>query len=196
MASLRAVIHGERPNALVGWMLTGVVTFVAVRSFLTDSLLWGGFALVVVVVTAIPAVVTGEWTAMVTWPLLSVAAVAMVAGALGLYLEIAGYLAVVALALVVVVELDAFTSVEMSRRFAVGFAALTTLAVQGLWTIAQYYSDRWLGTAYLHSQRELQVDIVMVTVIGIVVSAGFERYFDRVEPVESRTRPKEASPRS
>lgn len=77
----------------------------------------------------------------------------------------------------------------MTRRFAVAFAALMTLAVQGVWTIAQYYSDRWLGTAFLHSQRELQLDIVIVTAIGITMSVVFEWYFEKVEHVGSHTSP-------
>ncbi|MFC7008398.1 hypothetical protein [Halalkalicoccus salilacus] len=131
MARLRAVVHDERMNALIGWMLTGIVVLTAVESLLTDAFLWAGVALLVVVVAAVPAVVTSEWTMMVPWPLLLVAAVAMIVRRLGISVEIAGYFVVVALALIVVIELDAFTPVEMTRRFAVAFAALMTLAVQG-----------------------------------------------------------------
>ncbi|MFC7223902.1 hypothetical protein ACFQKF_12275 [Halalkalicoccus sp. GCM10025322] len=189
MARLRAVVHDERMNALIGWMLTGIVVLTAVESLLTDAFLWAGVALLVVVVAAVPAVVTSEWTMMVPWPLLLVAAVAMIVRRLGISVEIAGYFVVVALALIVVIELDAFTPVEMTRRFAVAFAALMTLAVQGVWTIAQYYSDQWLGTAFLHSQRELQLDIVVVTAIGITMAVVFEWYFEKVEHVGSHASP-------
>lgn len=189
MARLRAVVHDERMNALIGWMLTGIVVLTAVESLLTDAFLWAGVALLVVVAAAVPAVVTSEWTMMVPWPLLLVAAAAMIVRRLGISVEIAGYFAVVALALIVVIELDAFTPVEMTRRFAVAFAALMTLAVQGVWTIAQYYSDQWLGTAFLHSQRELQLDIVIVTAIGITMAVLFEWYFEKVEHVGSHASP-------
>lgn len=189
MVRLRAVVHDERMNALIGWMLTGIVILTAMESFLTAAFLWGGVALLVVVVIVVPAVVTGEWTVMVPWPLPLIAAAAMIVRRLGISVEIAGYFAVVALALIVVIELDAFTPVEMTRRFAVAFAALTTLAVQGVWTIAQYYSDLWLGTAFLHSQRELQLDIVVVTAIGITMGVVFEWYFEKVEHVGSHTSP-------
>ena len=189
MARLRAVVHDERMNALIGWMLTGIVVLTAVESLLTGAFLWAGVALLVVVVAAVPAVVTSEWTMMIPWPLLLVAAAAMIVRRFGIHVEIAGYFAVVALALIVVIELDAFTPVEMTRRFAVAFAALMTLAVQGIWTIAQYYSDLWLGTAFLHSQRELQLDIVVVTAIGITMAVVFEWYFEKVEHVGSHASP-------
>lgn len=193
MVQLQAVVHSDRINALIGWLVLSIVAFAAVESFLTGAFLWGGFTLFFIGVTMMPALSTGDWTVMVPWPLLVVAAVAMIGRVLGIYLEIAGYLAVVTLALIVAVELDAFTPVQMSRRFAVGFAALTTLAVQGIWTIAQYYSDIWLGTEFLHTQRELQLDIVIITAIGITMSVVFEWYFEQVEHVGSHKRPRGSS---
>ncbi|WP_066384672.1 hypothetical protein [Halalkalicoccus paucihalophilus] len=189
MVRLRAVVHNEWMNALISWVLTGVVALAAVKSLLSDAVLWGGVALLIVLIAAMPALTTGEWTMMVPWPLLIVAATATISRTLGMYMEVAGYFAVAALALIVVIELDAFTPVKMTQRFAVAFAALLTLAIQGLWTIAQYYSDLWLGTQFLHSQRELQVDIVIVTAIGISMSVVFEWYVEKVEHVESHAHP-------
>jgi hypothetical protein len=77
----------------------------------------------------------------------------------------------------------------MTRRFAVAFAVLTTLAVQALWTVAQYASDLWLGTDLLTSQTELQVDVVLVTVVGLTMGVAFEWYFARVERVGSYRHP-------
>lgn len=189
MAPLNALAHSEPVNALLGWLFTGIVALAVIESILTNALLWGGFAFLIVVITVFPPLVTGDWTVMVPWPLLFLAATAVLVRAAGLYPEVAGYLAIAALALIVVVELDALTPVEMSRRFAIGFATLTTLAIQGIWTIAQYYSDLWLGTGFLHSQRELQVDIVIVTAVGIALGLAFEWYFDQVEHIGSHKRP-------
>lgn len=189
MASLNALAHSEPVNAIIGWLLLGILVLAIVESLLTNAFLWAGFSFLLVTVTVLPPWLTADWTVMVPWPLLLIAAVAVLLRASGMYLEIAGYLAVATLALITVVELDAFTSVEMSRRFAIGFAVLTTLAFQGIWTIAQYYSDLWLGTEFLRSQRELQLDIVIVTGIGIALGVIFEWYFDRVEHVGSYKRP-------
>lgn len=189
MAPLNALVHSEPVNALLGWLFTAAVVLAVIESVLTNALLWGGVAFLIVAITVFPPLVTGDWTVMVPWPLLFIAAIAVLVRAAGLYLEVAGYLAIAVLALIMVVELDALTPVEMSRRFAVGFATLTTLAIQGIWTIAQYYSDLWLGTGFLHSQRELQIDIVIVTAVGTALGIAFEWYFDQVEHIGSHKRP-------
>lgn len=185
VTSLDALARSEPVNAILGWLSAGVIAFAAVESALTGALLWAGVALLIAVVAALPPVLSGDGTVMVPWTLLLVAAAAVVVRAVGLYPEIAGYVAIAALALVAVVELDAFTSVEMSRRFAVAFAAMTTLAVQALWTIAQYASDLWLATDFLTTQRELQVDIVAVTAVAVVMGAAFQWYFARFEHIGS-----------
>lgn len=189
VAPLNALAYSEPVNAIIGWALTGIMILGVIESFLTNALLWGGLTFLIVTVTLLPAWATDNWMRMVPWPLLLISAGAVLIRSFGIYLEIAGYLAVATLALIAVVELDAFTSIEMSRRFAIGFAVLTTLAIQGLWTIAQYYSDLWLGTEFLHSQQELQVDIVIVTTIAIAIGLVFEWYFDRIEHIGSHKRP-------
>ncbi|QLG62595.1 hypothetical protein [Halorarum salinum] len=189
MASFIWLAHSKRINAVLGWVLTGSVTLSVVESFRKGALLWGGLALVIATVTVVPALSTGEGTMLPPWPLLLVTAIAVLVRTLGSYPEIAGYVAVASLALIAVVELDAFTPVDMSRRFTVGFAVLTTMAIQGLWTVAQFYSDRWLGTGFLRSQTELQWDFVLVTAVGLVVGGVFVWYFDRVEHVGSAGRP-------
>lgn len=186
---LRALVHDERTNAVVGWALVGAVALVAVERLLAGELLWAAFLALFAVVAAAPALATGEWTVMVPWPLLAVGAGASVVRSAGVAPETAGFAVVAMFALVGVFELDTFTPVDMSRRFAVGFAVMTTMAVQAVWTVAQFYADRWLGTDYLHTQVELQWDIVAVTVVALVAGGFFVWYFDRFEHVGSRRRP-------
>ena len=165
------------------------MALVAVASLLVGPVLWGVFVLGFVAVVAVPALVTGEWTMLVPWPLLAVGAIVATLRVLGRVPEIASPVAVATLALVAVVELGAFTQVEMSRRFAVGFAVLTTLAVEGVWIVAQFSSDQWLGTAFIQSQRELQWDIVGVTLVAFAMGAVAIWYFDRFDHVGSHSRP-------
>lgn len=180
--TLERLIRDERQNARIAWVLTTIMAASALESGFTGALLWGGFELVIVTIVAIPALSVRDWTAIVSWPLLAVATFAAGAGAAGLPFETTVYLAVASLALIVVVELEAFTSVELSRRFAVGFAVLTTMALQALWTVAQFYSDQWLGTEYLRSQTELQWDFVAVTAVALVLGMVFQWYTNRFEP--------------
>ncbi|PSP26787.1 hypothetical protein BRC65_09500 [Halobacteriales archaeon QH_2_65_14] len=174
-------VISERANALAGWTLVGLMSLGGVGNVLAGTLLWGGFWLVFVGILSIPALVTRSWVAVVPWPLPAIAALSLVAREAGVYPESAGHLAVVALALAVVVELDVFTPVELSRRFAVAFAVLTTMAVEALWIIAQYYSDVWLGTEFLSTQTELQEDIVIVSAVGFVVGVLFYWYLSAAD---------------
>lgn len=182
MTSLGRLVHDERTNAGLAWLLLGVTGVVAVREVLGGTVLWGLFGLCIVLVVAAPALVTRDPLVVVPWPLPALAAIAGVSRAYEAFPEVAGYLAIVTLALVLTVELDVFTSVNLSRRFVVAFAVLSTLAVQALWTVVQFYSDRWLGSDLLHSQVELQWDIVAVTVVAAVVGTVFVWYFERFSP--------------
>ena len=187
--SFGTVIHGQRTNAFLGWGFTAVVAVAAVSNLLSGSVAWGGFWLVLVVSIALPAAVSRDWTVIVPWLLPFSAVVAVGLQTLERYPEVAGYVAVVTIALVAVIELDRFTRVDMSRRFTVAFAVMTTMAVQAVWTVVQFVSDRWLGSEFLESQTELQVDIVAVTVIALVIGGVFVRYFDRFDHAATVDRP-------
>ena len=189
MEPLDALARSAPVNAAFGWLSVAIAGVAAVQSLRGGALPWAVFTGLLLVVSLLPPVWTRDWSVMAPWPLLAVAAVAALVGGAGVRPEVAGYFVVAGLALLTAVELDAFTDVEMSRRFAVAFAVLTTLAVQGLWVVAQYYSDLWLGTGFLHTQRELQVDIVVVTAVGLAMGAAFEWYFARVDHVGSHRRP-------
>lgn len=189
MRAFEALFDNERINAGIGWILTGAVVLAAIRNVLTNALLWGGLTLLVAVVIAVPAFVSGDWTLMVPWPLVLVTASALLVRTFDLLPEMTGYVTIVAFALILVGELDAFTGVDMTRRFAVGFATLTAMATQGLWTVAQFYSDRWLGTAFLRSKTELQWDFVIVTVVAIIMGGLLEWYLRQVGHDGFRDRP-------
>lgn len=191
--SLDELASAERANAIVSWVTLGVVALGAAGSLLSDALLWGSLSLLFVGVASVPALVTRDPTAIVPWPLLAIAGVAVVAGTIDVYPEIAGYLAVATFALLVVVEIDVFTRVELGRRFAVGFSVLATMAVEALWIVAQFYSDRWLGTEFVSTQTELQEDIVIVTAVGCALGGLFYWYLARFEPAGTADRPSSRS---
>lgn len=178
-------VRRARTNARIGWAAAACVAIAATASLLIAPSIWSGYALLLVAVVALPAMMTRDWTTMVHWPVLSVATIAFVARLAGLYPEAAGYVAVTAFALVVVVELDSFTSIRLSRRFAVCFAVLTTMAVEAIWIIVQFVSDQWLGTDYLTTQTELQLDIVTVTVVSLAIGVVFYWYLTRRERPDS-----------
>lgn len=189
MALTHSLARNQTTNAALLWALLGVLSVTSLLSVGVGSLPWGVFALAAAVLLALPAAMTRDWRVTVPWPLGLFVTVPVVVRALEVAPEVAGYVAISGLALVVVVELNAFTDVEMSRRLAVLFAALTTMAFQTWWTIVQYYSDRWFGTGFVSTQTELQWDLVAVTVVSIVMGGVSLWYFDRIEHVGSHQRP-------
>lgn len=176
------LVHGQRANAAIGWTVAGVLTMAAAMNIATNAIVWGGLSLLLAAVVAIPALATHDWTAMAPWPILSVAAIAVIARVMGWYPEATGYVAIATFAIVIVVELDVFTPIHLSRRFAVGFAVMTTLAMEAIWIIVQFFSDQLLGTGFLSTQTELQEDIVIVTVVGFAIGVTFYWYLTRVAP--------------
>ncbi|ELZ30490.1 hypothetical protein C475_00060 [Halosimplex carlsbadense 2-9-1] len=170
-------------------MSVGALGAVAVASALAGDLPWSLLALALAAPVAAPAVADRDPTATVPWPL-AVVSVATVAGPwVGVPAEIAGYLAVAAFATTAVVDLVAFTSVGLSRRFAAAFVALTTMAAQAVWTVVQFYADRWLGTGYLGSKAELQWDLVAATAVAVAAGVAFLWYGSRFEYARSSNEP-------
>lgn len=189
MAITHSLARNATTNAALVWGLQTVLLLAAGLSVLTNAAPWGVFAVLAAALVALPAVLTGDWLVMIPWPLALFVTVPVVLRALGVAPELTGYIVISGLALVAVIEVNAFTDAEMSRRIAVLFAALTTLAFQSWWLVAQYYSDRWFGTDLTRSQTELQWDLVAVTVVSVVMGWLFLWYFDRIEHVGSRERP-------
>ncbi|MFD1600813.1 hypothetical protein [Halobellus rarus] len=189
MAITHSLARNATTNATLGWAFVGFVILIAAVGLLMAPLLGGVLALVAAGILVVPAVLRRDWRVMLPWPLGLVVAVGVTARTFGFAPEVTGYVAISSVALAAVVELDSFTDVEMSRRFAVLFAVMTTIAFQSWWTIAGYYSDQVFGTSFIHSQAELQWDLVAVMVVSLVMGGIFLWYFDRIEHVGSRHRP-------
>ncbi len=176
-------------NAGLGWALVAFLALVAVEEVLDDHLLWAGFAVAVGALALVPAVAYRDWTAMLPWEVLALAALPILGRALATLVftsRVATYLSVAALALIVAVELHAFTTVKMTAWFAVLFVVVATIATAGVWAVVQWLSDLYLGTAFIHSEERLMWDFVAATVVGGMAGVVFEWYFRRVARIEAR----------
>lgn len=182
------ILADERTNAALSWLFVGFLLFATVESFVTGEPLWGGFAAAVAAVALVPAVVRRSATTMPPPELVGLAALPAVVRSYGLYTRIAGYAAVAALALLVAVELDVFTEVEMTARFAVAFVVLTTLALAAVWTVVRFYSDVYLDTAFFASLNGMMWDLVVAGAVGLLAGVVFEVYFRRYSPAATITR--------
>jgi len=188
-AGLGEVLEAGRRNAALSWVLTAVVALVAVGSALTGQYLWAAFTGVVLALAVVPPLAFRSPAVMLPWEVLALGALPVLARAFAvveLTSRLSTYLAIAALALVLAVELDVFTAVRMTDWFAVLFVVVTTMATAGVWAVAQWLSDVYLGTAHLldgtpESEIEAAVmwDFVAATAAGLLAGVLFELYFRR-----------------
>lgn len=179
-SGLGQTLRSERINALLAWVLVGFVAVVAVVNIGIDPL-WAGFAACVAVLGVIPAVAVRSLRAMLPWEVLALASLPLLAQTFrtpgtG---QIATYLAVAAVALIVAVELHVFTPVDMNYSFAVLFVVVTTVAAAGVWAIIRWSADIYLGISFGLTERELMFEFVASTIAGLLAGIIFELYFRR-----------------
>jgi hypothetical protein len=192
---LRGVIEYRRLNAALSWLLVVFVLASAGGALASGDLLWAGFTLAVVIIAAVPAVAYRSPEAMLPWEVLLLASLPVVGrtlvtgqtvGGVTLTGRVTTYLAVAAVALIIAVELDVFTSVRMNHSFAVLFVVVTTMAAAGVWAVVKWLSDTYVGTELLLDGRPekaieaaLMWDFVAATIAGVAAGVVFEYYFRR-----------------
>lgn len=191
------LVRDEGLNAVVGWALVAVMAATVVGSALTGEVLWAGFAAASLLVVVLPPIARRNPRAMLPWEILALAGLPILGRSVvpvPVGGQIATYLAVAALALVIAVELHLFTSVKMNATFAILFVVVATMAVAGLWALARWLSDLYLGSELLlvpdrdHEaiERALMIEFVVSTVVGLAAGVFFEFYVRRRAAVEAR----------
>jgi len=178
MASIRHLLAPHRYDALAAWAVTfGLV--VTVGQFLrAGDPDWALFTtLLVAVAVTVPAATR---TPAVTVPaeLLGVAALPVVVRAAGALQQATPFVAAAALAVLVAVVLDAFTSLSMTPRFASVFVVVTTMAAAGTWAVGTFVADTVAGTNFVGGKTELMWDLVVATAVGIGAGVLLDLYFD------------------
>lgn len=182
MSARFGLLSYRTTNAVLGWVVVAVLAVVAVERALLGELLWSGMAVAVILVALVPPVLARRPTEMLSWEVLALSALPAVLRLFGVLVDAMAYVSVAALALAIVAELDAFTSVEMAPGFSVVFVVVVTMAVAGLWTIGRYFSDAYLGTSLIGGANAAMWDLVAATAIGLVAGLLFELYFHRFSP--------------
>lgn len=189
-AQIDFLLGTARVNAALGWLLVGIIGSVAVASALAGDPIWAGFAAAVGALAIVPAVAFRSWRMMLPWEVLVLASLPIIgrlATAVELNNKLATYLSVAALALIIAVEIHAFTGVRMTPTFAVAFVIVATMATVGIWAVVRYALDVALGTTFLIDpdltdaaiEREVMLEFVASTVAGLVAGVVFELYVRR-----------------
>ncbi|MDL5362555.1 hypothetical protein [Halalkalicoccus sp. NIPERK01] len=181
LTAIDTLVGNDSRNAVAAWILTGFVVAVAVGSLLVGDLLWAGFAVCVGALAVLPAVAFRNRRVTLPWEVLALASVPLLVRTFGSgeVSEFATYLSVAAIALIVAVELQAFTPVRMTSGFAVVFVVVATMATAGAWAVVRWIADLSLATGFLRSEEALMWEFVASTAAGIAAGIVFELYFRR-----------------
>lgn len=165
---LDALLQDRRINAALGWALLGLVASIALESVGDGDWVWAVVSASVVVLGALPAVEYRNPRVMVPWEVIALAVLPMVVRSIterGPLADVAAYLSVAAVALIIAVELDVFSTVKMTTAFAVVFVVISTMATAGGWAILQWLSDHFLGTTFLYPSPQPVSDTIEKTAL-------------------------------
>jgi hypothetical protein len=189
MSRLGEVIEGDRSGVLASWLIVAVLVLAAVASVAVGEPVWAVFVAGGLVIVLLPAAVRRDPSVMPPWEVLVFVALPIASQFFDLpdvLADLTSYLALLAVGVLVVVELDVFSPVEMTPRFAVGFVVLVTMASAGVWAILQYASDVYFQTNLVRNKTTLMWDLVFATAISLVASPLFAIYFRWIEAVDVR----------
>ncbi|RRJ33747.1 hypothetical protein [Halocatena pleomorpha] len=183
---LNRILQHRYVNAVLAWSLIGFVGGVAVVNASRNPL-WAGFATVIVVLSVIPAVRRRSMWTMLPWEVLVLASLPLLARTFGIpgTGRVATYLSVATVALIIAVELDAFTAVSMTDTFAVLFVVITTMAASGVWAVVRWSGDVYLGIVFPLTERELMIEFIASTIAGVIAGVVFDVYFRRLRQTDS-----------
>lgn len=169
-------------NAALSWAITGILVVVLARGFVASELAQVALTTGVVIITVIPPLAARSPRLMLPWELLLLATVPIVAQVLPLpaaTTTFVQYLSVAAFALIIVVELHAFTELSVTHGLSVALVTLTTLASAGIWAVLRYQSDQLLGTAFLTTNDALMQEFAVAIFAGLIAGIVFAAYFRR-----------------
>jgi hypothetical protein len=180
--ALTAIIEDDRANAVLAWIIVGLLALAAVASTVFGEVMWSVLAGIAVAIALVPAVSFRDRSVMPPWEVLVLVVLPTASRFLVLpdaVADTATFLGIVGLSVLVVVELHVFSPMEMASWFAAVLVVLLTMATAGLWTIVQFAVDAALGTTLIVGKTALMWDMVIAAAVSALGSPLLARYFER-----------------
>ncbi|HET7322699.1 MAG TPA: hypothetical protein VFJ06_00015 [Halococcus sp.] len=171
-------------NARLTWATVAVLLSMALWNTLTGGYAKTALVLVGVGAVVLPAIAYRDTSVVPPWGVslaLTIAVGGYSFGPSALVVQAATYFVLVALAALIIVEVQVFTPVEMEARFASGFVVFASMAAAGLWTVFRWLSDTYLGTSAIDTVDALMWDLALTSVVGLIGAALSIRYFSGLE---------------
>lgn len=184
---LDGLIADDRTNAALAWALVVAIGIIGVGALVRGGLMWATFAAVLAVLAVLPPVSFRSRVVMLPWEVLLLAALPVLGVAFGadrLTGHVTSYLSVAAIALVLAVELQTFTSVRMTSGFAVVFVVVATMAAAALWALLRWSVADLFGVSFAADHDDVMWEFVYSAGSGLVAGVVFEGYFRRLDRLE------------
>jgi len=191
------LLRNRRTNAVIGWILLMFLVIVVGESAISGDLAWGLFVSGILALCVLPPLAFRNPETMLPWEVIAMAALPALGRAIAVFditRSLNLYLSIAALALIVAVELELFTTVKLTVGFAIMFVVASTLAATAVWAVLQWSLDLLIGTEFLiepgRSDREihdeLMIEFIYTAVSGLLAGLIFEFYFRRGVPTRGR----------
>lgn len=176
-------------NARITWTTVALLLLMTLWNALTANYSGIVVTLIGIGFVVLPALIHHDTSVMPPWEIAAVLTITTLGYSLELspvITQAAIYLSLITFAVLVVVELWVFSSVEMIPRFAGGFIVFAGMAAAGLWTVLRWLSDEYIGTAYLNGVTAMMWDLSITTVVSLLGIPLFVQYFKWHETTDSR----------
>ena len=173
--------ESKTQNFAVSMLATVTFLAVCIDTFRNGQYAWFGLSLFVFVLSILPAVAYRD-TISAPWEILFIAALPFIHKIAGFQLlsNVAiSYISVSAVALLLVVQMDEFTSLRTNSFFAVFLTVIVTIAMGGFWALMRWFSDMYLGTSLIISEEHLMWEFTGATVAGILSGLIYHYYFKK-----------------
>ncbi|ATU09262.1 hypothetical protein BKM01_05260 [Methanohalophilus portucalensis] len=181
------ILHDTRLNTVLSWAIVLVLIFLATVNFFEGRFTWTILIIFIVIIVILPGVFFCKPSVMPSWLLLLLVLIPIVGNTTAYYFfltRIPVYISVATLSLLIVAELNWFTSVRMNPKFAIYLVIITTLAVTGMWHFMRWVLDVMIGTTFLLDGRSVDAinaavmyEFIYALIAGIVAGVLFGWYF-------------------
>jgi hypothetical protein len=188
---LSKLLKNTALNAFAGWTIVLFLALLGMGNFIYGRFIWTILIAFVISIIIIPAIRMHKLSVMPSWYFVFLAILPIVGSSTAWYFfstSIPFYFAVATIALLVAAEINWFTSVKMTDKFAILLVVVTTLAISGLWHLIEWLLDIYLGTSYLLSglspdaiNDAVMHQFIYAMVSGVAAGALFGWYFRSAE---------------
>lgn len=175
-----SAISNRRVNSFLSGVLSVYLLFNCFNILLDGGLTWSIYGFTVLILVFLPPIYFEDRSALVPFEVLFLLGIPFTIKGMELGFAAStalNYLSAAGVALLIITELDTFTSFKTSEKFAVLLTSFTTIAIAGIWAVARWISDLYLGTSLMVPENTLMWEFTAAFFTGILAGIIFQSYF-------------------